>query len=187
MILTYKSPPMPGTIVGYDKTREDVTERFIAVDYNGNATWDGTGYVPNTLRLASAMESYDIAKAGNGFEPRSIVEFYMLRRTWTVYGYAKVWGTTTAVQPPKPVQKPTPYKRPSALDMKHLVAEQQRKREKCADWYLEWRGITKPAPRDQSYIKLVNEMYRNMRLAGGAKQPINLPKTTETLKAMRGE
>jgi hypothetical protein len=167
MILTYKHPPTPGTIVAHDRTRDDVKARFIAVDFNTfpDEPTDAPFAHPSVLRTAEAMEAYDIAQPGNGFEPRSIVEYFMLRRTWTVYGYAKVWGTTPEVARPKPQHKPTPHKQLSNRDMQGMIAEQQRKQERCVEWYRNRRGIPKQAPRDQEYIKMINEMYRVMNRA----------------------
>lgn len=101
--LTYPTPPEPGTIVAYDSRVPDVRQRYGIVDFTSDAMdaeWTPWPEGISVLRTATDREAYDIALAQNGQEPRSYVEFMMLRRTWTPYGYAKVWGSTPPCAPP---------------------------------------------------------------------------------------
>lgn len=180
MRLTYPSYVAPGTVVMHDQSKSDVTEKFIAVDTTQEAhVYDHNAYTVD-LRRAGAMEVYELAKGGH--EPRSIVEFYIIRRKWTPYGYAKVWGSTPTCPRPVPPQKRNPLNIRSA---KEMLREIRAKQLSCTDWYSNRRGIRKQPPKDLSYVRMVNDMYRTMQLGGGSEVLPELPKTQATLDALR--
>lgn len=180
MRLRYSSLVLKGTVVMHDQAATAVTQKFIMVDdvtYVPGYAY-GTPYFVCSLKRADYMDIYELSQGLR--EPQSIVEFFMLRRKWTPYGYAKVWGRTKYCAPP-------PHRQPSKVNIQRMMDEQQRKQARCADWYRQYRGTWVELPRDQSYVKHVNRMYRNMLLGDGPAESVALPKTAATLAEMRGD
>lgn len=184
MHLKYPNYVEPGTVVMHDQSKADVTEKFIAVDQAYPGTYRGDRPInlfTVDLRTADYIEIYELAQGGQ--EPRSIVEFYIIRRKWTPYGYAKVWGNTPTCSPAKP-KSAKPY---TLHSIEKMIKEAQAQSEKCAAWYKAHRGIRNQPPKDRDYVKMVNTMYRTMRLGGGSAELVELPKTQATLNDLRGD
>lgn len=157
MRLTYPSLVEPGTVVMHDKDATDVTQKFIMVDTPRTpAVW--TSMYTVDLRRADRMEIYQLSQGGQ--EPRSIVEFYILRRKWTPYGYAKVWGSTPDCTPINPAQGRRPF---NLRAIKEMTREVQTKQDRCAAWYRDRREIREEIPKDHNWMKLLNSMYQHMQ------------------------
>lgn len=50
-----------------------------------------------TVDICTADPETVATLAQGGTNPRSIMEYYILRRKWTPYGFARVWGSTPAL------------------------------------------------------------------------------------------
>ena len=145
MKLNYPTQPEPGTIIDHIKTETDVKQRFRAIELDG------------TVRTAHYLkEVYPLAMGG--YEPRSIVEHYIVRRKWTPYGYAKVWGYTPECAPPvvrpSPVPR-TPEEKPRTK--KQIMEDVYRGQARCKAWYDERRPPE--VIKDWSWLREGKKLY----------------------------
>jgi hypothetical protein len=143
--LRYPHPPEAGTIVVHrPDASPDVRYRFLKIDEEG------------FLHLADGyVDVYPQSQMGNTHSPRSIVEHYILRRTHTPYGYAKVWGYTLPC-----TEFYIPLSPPSATV---LAGPPVPLADRCAAW---WRtrhpDPTEDRPVGREYIKKVQSLYKEM-------------------------
>lgn len=95
MKLTYPSMPRAGTIIGRDGAK-DLRSRFLMVLRES----DGSKLLgPYTVDIVTADSDLVYQLAQGGEPPRSIVEHYIVRRRWTPYGFARIWGSTPSLRP----------------------------------------------------------------------------------------
>lgn len=107
MRLTYPHLPRAGTIVSHDSGKWYVVFRESA-----NSTLLG----PFTVDIVEedglgAVADFALAPQN----PRSVTEHHIVRRKWTVYGFAKVWGSTALEQPVLPPTLPSSPHKPRPL------------------------------------------------------------------------
>lgn len=148
MRLTYPHPPEVGTIVAHmPHTTPDVRRRFLAIDETGMLyTADGL------------TEVHRQSQPGNTHPPRSVVEHYIVRRTRTPYGYAKVWGQTP---PCHQWYVPTTENVTELHDIERWKAEAAAQR--CADWWRERHpDPTENRPTGRQYLKKIQQLYKEM-------------------------
>lgn len=102
MRLTYQHMPYAGTIIGRDPSQE-LKGRFLMIQRPTLARpWNNIrplgSFLYYTMDITHAEPEWVYTLATGGIEPRSIMEYYILRRKWTPYGFAKVWGHTTPLR-----------------------------------------------------------------------------------------
>ena len=148
MKLNYPHPPEVGTIVYYKQDEPDSMERFYAIAAAGH-----------TLRVADARDEIYVLAQSHTHAPRSVMEHYILRRVWTAYGYAKVWGQTPPIEPPKPSADEL---RIRWFMQEERAVKQETMQQRCAAWWTTRRPAPAERPRGRDYMKKVNELYYQM-------------------------
>ena len=152
MKLNYRHMPEVGTVVYHKPDAPNVMDRFYAIGIDGH-----------TLRLADAREEVYVLAQPHAFAPRSVIEHYILRRVWTPYGYAKVWGHTPLC---------TPLEHPAYSNLAREIIEQNYgpspaskaalARDRCVAWWEERHPSPEPRPEGRDYMKMINKLYHQM-------------------------
>lgn len=144
MRLTYPTMPAAGTIVSIEL---DGKKRFIQV---WRESYDSEFLGPFKMECRF-MERIDIvdraigSALGKGEPPRSLLEHTIIRRTWTPYGYAKVFGFAAPCRPPvvrqlRPRPMTSAQARKKALKEIRKTFEAQRYRWHSANKLFKQRG-----------------------------------------------
>jgi len=135
-------------VVYYKQDEPDSMERFYAIAADGH-----------TLRVADARDEIYVLAQSHTHAPRSVLEHYILRRVWTAYGYAKVWGQTPPIESPKPSADERLVR---SLMQEERAAKQIAMQHRCAAWWTTRRPAPAERPGGRDYMKKVNELYDQM-------------------------